>query len=209
VPRPRFESADPALKQRLMDAAIGEFAKDGYEGASLNRILERAEMSKGSFYYYFDDKADLAIGVIESVIDVVYPNVPFPPCDDAASYWRAMADWQHEILRVFLSAREKTEAVSRIGMSMMKDAALRERVQPLVAAKGGEFAKHIVRGQELGAIRKDMSLPLLLSVGQSLKEGLSRVMLPADRAASAKEIEQLTELMLDLLQRIAKPGGTP
>ncbi len=35
------------------------FVAHGYVGASLNRILDDAGISKGAAYYYFDDKADL------------------------------------------------------------------------------------------------------------------------------------------------------
>jgi AcrR family transcriptional regulator len=34
-------------------------------GASLNRILEQAGISKGSAYYYFDDKADVFLTVVQ------------------------------------------------------------------------------------------------------------------------------------------------
>src|SRR5689334_5750559 len=62
--RPRFERAAPEKREALLDAAATEFAAHGYETASLNRILLSAGLSKGSFYYYFEDKADLAAAVL-------------------------------------------------------------------------------------------------------------------------------------------------
>jgi AcrR family transcriptional regulator len=63
MPRPRYENIDPLKKSKLLEAAMKEFAANGYELASINRILDAAELSKGSFYYYFDDKLDLATTV--------------------------------------------------------------------------------------------------------------------------------------------------
>src|SRR5260221_3577930 len=59
MPFERFEKLAPAKRERILEAAAQEFAANGFEGASVNRILERAQMSKGAAYYYFADKADL------------------------------------------------------------------------------------------------------------------------------------------------------
>src|SRR3954467_846977 len=64
MPRPRYERAAPELKTAILSAARKELARAGYEGASLNRILEEAGLSKGAFYYYFDDKDDLVATVL-------------------------------------------------------------------------------------------------------------------------------------------------
>jgi AcrR family transcriptional regulator len=50
----------PEVKRTLIeDAALNEFAKHGFDNASINRIVEKANISKGSFYQYFEDKGDL------------------------------------------------------------------------------------------------------------------------------------------------------
>ena len=46
-------------KQRVIDAIIDEFAADETTRVSINNIIERADISRGSFYQYFDDKMDL------------------------------------------------------------------------------------------------------------------------------------------------------
>src|SRR5258707_9812436 len=59
MPFERFEKLVPAKRERILEVAAQEFAANGFEGASVNRILERAQMSKGAAYYYFADKAAL------------------------------------------------------------------------------------------------------------------------------------------------------
>ena len=59
MPRPRFEKLPVEKQEQILEAAAKEFTAHGYDGASLNRILEEAGISKGAAYYYFDDKADL------------------------------------------------------------------------------------------------------------------------------------------------------
>jgi AcrR family transcriptional regulator len=56
MPFPRFEKLAPQKRKHLLDVAAREFAIHGFNEASINPILEQAEMSKGAAYYYFEDK---------------------------------------------------------------------------------------------------------------------------------------------------------
>lgn len=56
-------------KQELIDAAIEEFGEKGYEKASLNSILKAAGISKGAFYYHFDNKESLYFHLIGMFIE--------------------------------------------------------------------------------------------------------------------------------------------
>lgn len=46
-------------RNRILDAAWEEFTSVSFTKASINRIIRRAEIPRGSFYQYFDDKDDL------------------------------------------------------------------------------------------------------------------------------------------------------
>ncbi len=48
-------------KERLLDVAFQLIWDSSYGGVSVDQICERANVNKGSFYYYFGSKADLAI----------------------------------------------------------------------------------------------------------------------------------------------------
>lgn len=54
-----FERLPEEKKDRILQAARTEFIRYPYEKTSINRILAEAGIPKGSFYQYFDDKADL------------------------------------------------------------------------------------------------------------------------------------------------------
>lgn len=46
-------------RKRITDAVIKEFMERPNEKVSINRIIKTAEIFRGSFYQYFDDKVDL------------------------------------------------------------------------------------------------------------------------------------------------------
>ena len=47
------------LKRKIMEAAWELFQEKGYTATTVNEIIEKAETSKGGFYYYFHAKDEL------------------------------------------------------------------------------------------------------------------------------------------------------
>lgn len=56
-----------ATRQQLVEAATELFAERGYEGTSIEDVLERVGMSRGSLYHHFPGKEALFEAVVESV----------------------------------------------------------------------------------------------------------------------------------------------
>ncbi|MDR3645739.1 MAG: TetR/AcrR family transcriptional regulator, partial [Clostridia bacterium] len=52
-------------RSRIMEAAISEFAGCGYESANINHIAQKARVSVGSLYKYFDNKQDLFLSMVQ------------------------------------------------------------------------------------------------------------------------------------------------
>lgn len=59
MPTERFYRLPKEKQTAICNAAIREFVRVPFEKASINRIIQDAEISRGSFYTYFDDKMDL------------------------------------------------------------------------------------------------------------------------------------------------------
>ncbi|WP_055666641.1 TetR/AcrR family transcriptional regulator [Desnuesiella massiliensis] len=55
-------------KENLIECAARLFLEKGYNATGINDILNSAGLSKGSFYFYFESKKDLAMGVAEYYI---------------------------------------------------------------------------------------------------------------------------------------------
>lgn len=59
MPSERYYKLSEDKQERIMDASLDEFTKEGFEAASINQIIKEADISRGSFYTYFADKSDL------------------------------------------------------------------------------------------------------------------------------------------------------
>lgn len=57
-------------RQRLLDAAQQLILQHGFGATSVAMIVEQAGVTKGSFFYHFDSKADLAHALIERYADL-------------------------------------------------------------------------------------------------------------------------------------------
>lgn len=59
-----------ARRAEILKAALAVIAEDGYAGASLRRVAERAGCTTGSVTYYFANKEAMMAAVIESRFDL-------------------------------------------------------------------------------------------------------------------------------------------
>lgn len=69
--RSTFHQLDPRKRKRILSAAISEFATSGYAAASINSIVERVGISKGSIFNYFTDKRGLFLFVFQQALEQV------------------------------------------------------------------------------------------------------------------------------------------
>ena len=74
----------PERRSALAAATAAEFARAGYEGASLNRIIRDAGMSKSSFYHFVGSKSELFDVVVRMLVDEVTAQWAPPAPDEFA-----------------------------------------------------------------------------------------------------------------------------
>ena len=65
-----FYNRPEQKRQRIIDAIVEEFSSSSTEKVSINRIVKAANISRGSFYQYFDDKVDLVEVLTKSFVDL-------------------------------------------------------------------------------------------------------------------------------------------
>ena len=63
-----FEKISEEKRERIISTAISEFASNGYNATSINIIAQKAKISIGSLYSYFESKENLFM----SLLDVGY-----------------------------------------------------------------------------------------------------------------------------------------
>jgi len=63
-------AARPPVKERLLNVATRLFARHGFEGTSVQDIVDAAGVTKGAMYHYYDSKDDLLYEVYHQVLSM-------------------------------------------------------------------------------------------------------------------------------------------
>jgi AcrR family transcriptional regulator len=67
--RPRTEDRPPgATRAQLLESAAEVFSEQGYVGASISAIADRAGVTSGALYRHFESKADLLLHVVDQAV---------------------------------------------------------------------------------------------------------------------------------------------
>ena len=168
MPLSRYESIDETLKVRILDVSKDEFSAHGFEGASYNKIIQKIGISKGSMYYYFENKEDLFITcVIDAFTHATggfdFAKASFPLTEDKATYWdsiKAMSSkqwndvFQHPVLMSLMR-----QLVS-LGTDHPIFHKLNAECEGL--SEYGDIMAILEHGVEIGAIRDDVPLNILI-----------------------------------------------
>lgn len=203
MPLPRFYKLDPAQRENLLGAARAEMLEHGYEGASFNRVIERAGISKGAMYYYFADKADLYRTVTESVAEeAIAAFGELGPIADAHDYWRELEGMLQRAL-AWISNRPQ---LAEIGKSVYAN---QGGVLDSLRARLLEGVSDLLeRGQKAGAVRTDFPLGLLAEAATGMMMGADRWFTEHFARLPPEDVMRLSYGTYGLLRQLLEPPGS-
>ena len=64
-----FYNLEKAKQKRIFSCALEEFSNKEFMNASINKIVQNSNISRGSFYHYFEDKLDVYLYVLDEILD--------------------------------------------------------------------------------------------------------------------------------------------
>lgn len=205
MPLPRFHRLPPERRDPILDAAAEEFGAHGYSAASMNRIIDAAELSKGAMYYYFDGKADLWATLVGSVFEQLGPvDVAMTGTTTPEDFWIAFRRMYDEALSVFA----EVPRVGHMMRAMTRSSQVDEAMQVLAMTEGMEglrasFTRVLAHGQSIGAVRDDLEVDRLIEVVLALNTITDRWLALAHED-DPSEIEALLDTVVDLNVRLLR-----
>lgn len=75
MPKETFYNLPEDKRKRIMDAAAQEIVRVPVSEMSINKIIQTAGISRGSFYQYFDDKHDLIQYMLSDYINILKDGI--------------------------------------------------------------------------------------------------------------------------------------
>jgi len=200
MPRQRFFNLPPEARARLLGIATHHFAKHGFERASLNEILAEAGISKGAYYYYFDDKDDLFATTLESAVETAFERFPIPDLSALAPerFWPVVESFVHDRA----SALDPTSELMQVAVQLSDAQRKSPRFAPMLAKAQDMYRMLIEPGQRLGCIRTDLSVAVLVRLLEANDAVLDSIFLTSGAELTPARVHAHVQLVLDTFRRL-------
>jgi AcrR family transcriptional regulator len=205
MPKETFYNLSWEKANRIIEAALNEFANVSFDKASINKIIEAAGIPKGSFYQYFEDKKDLYKFIINLSIERKMES--FLPLINEQKEQKTQ-----DIFKIFRAlyiagihfAKQNPKLVA-IGNRFLLD--VNHPVYHEIMKENGNLTNEMIGGllseeSILSGIRKDIDYELLILLLSTMSAKITELYFNLDHS----ETEQISLEKLDRLFHILKYG---
>lgn len=190
-----------ARRAELLNAAIAVIEEEGFAGASLRKVAQRAGCTTGAVTYYFANKEAMMTAVIESRFDVF---------DTLLGKGDAQIDLRAGFERWLELTRSDMGGGWVAGLQLLAhaqhDPALAAVYQRRYGRYRRRFATMLEEGQQRGVIRNDIPAELLADHLSAMGDGWMMLLpIEADRFEPAR----ITALLDSMIAMVSPPGAGP
>jgi AcrR family transcriptional regulator len=181
-------------RERILELAAAAFARDGYDGTSLNQVIRESGLTKGAFYFHFESKEALALAAFrhkqEQLVERLFAEAGEQP--DALAALRALLRARVRVFRADPSLGCVLRLGAELGAQAGPDSEFARYQELTIEA----FADLVRRGQRERVVRADLS-------PRAAGEAIFAAMIGTDRVSrllsGRSDLERRTEELLDLL----------
>jgi len=147
-------------RRKILQAAFDEFHRRGFQGGSVNQIVESAGTTKGALFHHFGNKNELGYAVVNELIE---PRIKQRWFDPLAESVDPIAD----LKRLLRQAMKEDVAEARyvqgcplnnLAQEMSPlDEGFRQCINKVYCAWRESIAAALTRGIKAGTVRKNVS----------------------------------------------------
>jgi len=207
-PTTTFQNLPEEKRSRLVREATRLFAEKGYGGASLNVIVQRAGISKGSIYQYFENKEALFLYLFDEMERAIRQEVKGRA---AGSEPLDFFERFREVLRAGVSFLKEYPHFFELYLKILFEdeiPAREELIRRMRLFSAEYFGPALEQAKDRGNIRRDLPAAsvifLLDAVIERFLQGCARSYLDSGLGLSRMDEESLEreiEILIGILKR--------
>src|SRR5262245_4111427 len=148
--------APDATRRKILEAAFAEFYKNGFQGGSLNQIVEAAGTTKGALFHHFAGKQELGYAVLDEITGPLLTQRWLAPLTDSTD---PIADIKKAFRQYVKQDIESGHFVQGCPLNNLAqemsplDEGFRTRIDKLYAAWRKCYADALAAGIKAGKVR--------------------------------------------------------
>ena len=200
MPKDTFYNLDEEKRSRVLDAALEEFGNRPFHQATVGRIVKKADISKGSFYQYFESKKDLYRYLIKMSQEkkLVFMKGTLKEMEGEDVFYRLRG-----IYRAGFRFAEKNPRLLAIGQNLMKeDDELRRELLDQSLSSGEDFIEEMLeKGVKDGEIDPGANFSVAASMIAQYNLNLADRFLQTPIEEGAEEFLNKIDDMIYILKR--------
>lgn len=171
-----LDPGDPSPSAAFLRTATQLINEQGYRGASVNRISERLNMTKGGFYYHNETKDDLVSCCFDQTFAIIRQALDRAEQEEGSGWERLCA-----VLRALVVLQVRPDGLPLLqwsAVAALPDAAERMRIRAAMGRIAEWLSSLVVAGMVDGSIRPldPMQAAQLAMVGINAAAELPRFM---------------------------------
>jgi TetR/AcrR family transcriptional repressor of nem operon len=152
--------APEETRRAILSAAFQEFYRNGFQGGSLNQIVETAGITKGALFHHFAGKRELGFAVIDEIIAPILQQRWLQPLADSSDPITGMQQTIRHLVKNDIESGYWLQGcpLNNLAQEMSPlDEGFRERIDALYDTWRKGIAEAMTNGRKGGTVRKDAS----------------------------------------------------
>jgi AcrR family transcriptional regulator len=199
--QPKRRRSREETRQKLLDAALGVFARNGFERATVDEIVRDAGFSKGAFYVHFESKEDLFWEILRERLEAAQDSLRQAIEPDVT-----VEEAQRRILTTLFDTRAREPLSPAVYYEFtahaMRNEKVRERLAEFYARWHAFVVETLGLAREAGMIRDDVDPVLQASALMATFEGaIIQSQLAPEPLRLSTRVDAFARLLADWLVR--------
>lgn len=187
-------------RRQILNAAKAVFAEAGYHGASINAIIERAQIARGTFYLYFESKSAVFDSILDQALTDLRTRIRRIEVDDPAAPAPQVQLREQVVGILEYIVSDRSLAMLLLSAGHTPDAEAAERLDQFFAEVRDLLRRALETGMEIGLLRPCQP-PLVAAAMLGMIRGVIEFVVRGD---AIKVDDVVSEMLLVALRGVLK-----
>lgn len=187
-------------RRQILGAAKAVFAEAGYHGASINAIIERAQIARGTFYLYFESKSAVFDSILDQALTDLRTRIRRIEVDDPAAPAPQVQLRAQVIATLEYIVSDRPLAMLLLSAGHTPDAEAAERLDQFFAEVRDLLRRALETGMEIGLLRPCQP-PLVAAAMLGMIRGVIEFVVRGD---AIKVDDVVSEMLMVALRGVLK-----